>query len=189
MSPGFGTSARLRASLVVGMSLIAGIAATQASAGLVAPRSECAGQANVHAPEHQQEKAMHCLINYARAHTGTGKVGSSHSLEQAAGQKSGDVMRCGFSHTACGKPADLYAQRYGYTSASSWQWGENLAWGRGKRGSARKILKAWLHSPPHRETMLRGSFDDAGIGLRRGGFNGHHNAAVWVLELGCHGCS
>ena len=184
---GLRTSAWFFASLAaVGITLIA---TSQASAGLVAPRSECKGQKNVHAPEALQQRALRCLINYARAHAGAGSVSSSRSLEQAAGQKSGDVMRCGFSHTACGKPADLYPHRYGYTSASSWQWGENLAWGRGKRGAPRKILKAWLHSPPHRETMLRGSFDDVGIGLRRGGFSGHHNVAVWALELGCHSCS
>ena len=105
---------------------------------------------------------MRCLINYARNHTGSSGLGSSKSLERAAGEKAGDVMRCGFSHTACGNPADLYARRYGYTAASSWQWGENLAWGRGDRGTAREIMRAWLNSPPHRETMLRGSFDDAG---------------------------
>jgi uncharacterized protein YkwD len=169
---------------------IAAIATTQASAaGLVAPRSDCKGQKNVKAPEAQQERAMRCLINYARNHSGSHDVGSSKSLEKAAGVKAGDVMQCGFSHTACGRPADLYARRYGYTSASSWGLGENLAVGRGKRGSARKVLKAWLHSPPHREAMLRGSFDDAGLGLRRGSFSGHRNMAVWVLELGCHGCS
>ena len=168
---------------------IAAVSATQAAAGLVAPRSQCKAQKNAKAPERQQEKAMRCLINYARTHIGAGGVASSKSLERAAGEKSGDVMRCGFSHTACGKPADLYPRRYGYTEAGGWQWGENLAFGRGKRGTARKILKAWLNSPPHRETMLRGSFDDAGIGLRKGGFSGRRNVAVWVLELGCHGCS
>ena len=76
-------------------------------------------------------------------------------------------MRCGFSHTACGDPADLYARRYGYTSASELGLGrEPRPVGRGKRGTARRVLKAWLNSPPHREAMLRGSFDDAGIGLR-----------------------
>ena len=105
---------------------------------------------------------MRCLINYARTHVGAGGVASSRALERAAGEKSGDVMRCGFSHTACGKPADLYPRRYRLHEAGGWQWGENLAFGRGKRGTARKILKAWLNSPPHRETMLRGSFDDAG---------------------------
>jgi uncharacterized protein YkwD len=162
--------------------------AAPADASLVAPKSKCDGQTDAKAPKKVQEQAMRCLINYARNHTGSHDVGSSKSLEKAAGEKAGDVMRCGFSHTACGNAADLYARRFGYTEGSSWQWGENLAWGRGDRGSARQIMQAWLNSPPHRETMLRGSFDDAGIGLREGGFSGHRNVAVWVLELGCHGC-
>jgi uncharacterized protein YkwD len=159
------------------------VAASPATAGLVAPRTACNGQKNVEASERRQEDALRCLINFARNRSGAGNVGSSRSLERAAGQKAGDVMRCGFSHTACGHPADLYARRYGYANASSWQWGENLAWGRDKRGTARMVVKAWLHSPPHREAMLRASFDDAGIGLRRGG-----KVAVWALELGCQGC-
>ena len=174
---------------MLAIGVLAATAATQASAtGLVAPRSECKAQANIKAPERQQEEAMRCLLNYARSHVGAGSLGISKSLERAAGRKSGDVMQCGFSHTACGRPADLYARRYGYASASSWAWGENLAVGRGQRGSARKVLKAWLHSPPHRDAMLLGSFDDAGIGLKRGRFGGHRNMAIWVLELGCHGC-
>jgi hypothetical protein len=36
--------------------------------------------------------------------------------------------------------------------------------------------------------MLRGSFEHLGIGLKRGSFQGHGNSAVWVIELGCHGC-
>ena len=81
---------------------------------------------------------MRCLINFARNHSGAGDLGSSRPLERAAGQKAADVIRCGFSHTACGNPADLYARRYGYAGAGSWQWGENLAWGRGKRGTPRR---------------------------------------------------
>ena len=188
MSPGTRPSAwLLAAAAAFAVLAIAAAAAGQAAAGVVAPRSECKAQKNARASERQQEDAMRCLINYARAHVGAGAVGSSKSLERAAGEKAGDVMRCGFSHTACGNPADLYARRYGYTEASGWQWGENLARGRGKRGTARKVFKAWLNSPPHRDTMLRGSFDDAGIGLRRSG--GGRKLSVWVLELGCHGCS
>ena len=164
------------------------ITASVAEAQLVAPPSKCSGQQNASAPEPQQEDAMKCLINYARSHAGAGHVSSDNSLEKAAGRKAGDVMQCGFSHTACGRPADIYARRYGYMSAPSWSWGENLAWGRGGLGTARSILKAWLNSPPHRETMLNGSFEHFGLGLKRGSFSGHANAAVWVLELGCHGC-
>jgi uncharacterized protein YkwD len=156
---------------------------TTVEAGLVTKSSKCAGQSDAGAPERAQEKAMRCLINSARDRLGARGVDSNGALERAAGHKVGDVMRCGFSHTACGQPADLYAHRFGYTSASSWQWGENLAYGNGKRGTARKVFAAWLDSEPHREAMLNGSFEDLGVGLRRSG-----DKAVWVLQLGCRGC-
>jgi uncharacterized protein YkwD len=162
------------------------LAVSPADARLVAPRSKCPGQQKIGAPEPRQEKTMRCLINYARSHAGAGHVSGQSSLEKAAGRKAGDVMRCGFSHTACGNPADIYARRFGYFSAPNWSWGENLAWGRGSLGSPRNILKAWLNSPPHRSTMLNGSFQHIGLGLKRGSFSGHANAAVWVLEIGCH---
>lgn len=127
---------------------------------------------------------MKCLINYARSQAGLGGLGSDRALERAAGRKSRDVMSCGFSHTACGNAADLYIHNFGYTSGTSgWRWGENLAYGKGKRGTPRQILQAWLRSSPHRETMLTGSFDDVGIGLRI-----RNGLAVWALELGCRGC-
>jgi uncharacterized protein YkwD len=160
----------------------AALVTTTVEAGLVT-KSKCEGRSDVGAPERVQEKAMRCLINAARDQLGAGGVDSNDALERAAGHKAGDVMRCGFSHTACGNPADLYAHRFGYTSASSWQWGENLASGHDERGTARHVFQAWLGSPPHREAMLRGSFEDLGVGLRRSGDN-----AVWVLQLGCRGC-
>ena len=169
------------------ISLLLIVASTEAEASLVAPRSKCDGQANVKAPEPQQEDAMRCLVNYARQHSGAGGVNANKDLERAAGRKVGDVMHCGFSHTACGKPADVYPRKFGYTNGS-FQWGENLAFGKGDRGSARNILQAWLNSPPHRDTMLRGSFEHLGVGLKRGGFEGTDNAGVWVLQLDCQGC-
>ena len=185
------TSSRSRAFVITFIGFVTAaamllVAVNPAHARLVAPRSKCPAQGKVRAPEPQQEKAMRCLINYARSHAGVGHVSDQKSLEKAAGRKAGDVMRCGFSHTACGRPADTYARRFGYFSAPSFTWGENLAWGRGNLGSPRMILKAWLNSPPHRETMLSGMFEHMGIGLKRGSFSGHANAAVWVLELGCH---
>jgi uncharacterized protein YkwD len=177
----------LTAATITAFAAIAFLAGARAGATLVAPGSKCPGQQNSDASEHDQEKAMRCLLNYARQHAGAGGLNSDRSLERAAGRKAGDVMKCGFSHTACGRPADAYAHDFGYTRGS-WAWGENIAWGDGEEGTARAVLKAWLNDPPHRDTMLRGSFEDLGLGLRRGRFEGHENAAVWVLELGCHGC-
>ena len=104
-------------------------------------------------------------------------------------RKAGDVFDCGFSHTACGRAFDTYPKRYGYSSGTSgWQLGENLAWGMDDLGSAQQILKAWLNSPPHRQTMLSGAYEHIGIGLKRGTFSGNSRSAVWVLEIGCRGC-
>jgi uncharacterized protein YkwD len=150
----------------------------EAEAGLMAPRSTCKAQSNHKAPEPQQEDAMRCLINFARQQAGAGGIGTSRKLERAAGAKVSDVVACGLSHTACGKPAFYYPERFGYTRGS-WGLGENLAAGRGKRGTARNVMKLWLNSAPHADTMLGGSFDDLGLGLRRG---------TWVLVVGCHGC-
>jgi hypothetical protein len=173
--------------LAVGFALaimLAGLPAAHARAGLVAPKAKCSGQANFRASEHDQEKALRCLINHARSNPR-----SHRALERAAGRKVGDIFDCGFSHTACSRPFDIYPQRFGYTSGTSgWRLGENLAWGKRKDGSARQIFKAWLNSPPHRSTMLNGAFEHMGVGLKIGRFAGQSHVAVWVLQMGCRGC-
>jgi uncharacterized protein YkwD len=160
-----------------------------AGADLVPSRSACPAAQNPSAPERAQEDAMQCLIRHVRERAGVRSLSSHRALERAAGRKTGDLMRCGFSHTACGNPPDAYARRYGYSSGTrSWSWGENLAWGRGKRGTARDVMGAWLRSPSHRSTLLRGSFEHFGLGLRRGRFSGSSHTGVWTLQLGCRGC-
>ena len=168
---------------------IVGFSAPAASADLLAPRSKCDGQQNIRAPEPRQEDALRCLIAYARDSAGVQRLGSNSALERSAGRKAGDVMRCGFAHTACGNSPDKWVHKYGYSSgAGSWRFGENLAWGKSRRGTARNVLQAWLQSSGHRATLFTGSFEHLGIGLRRGGFSGHRDAGVWVLQLGCRGC-
>jgi hypothetical protein len=165
--------------------LTAVIGVAGARADLVAPRDQCPGQQNIKASERAQEDAMRCLIDHARS----ASTKSFRSLERAAGRKAGDILDCGFSHTACGRPFDAYAKRFGYAAGTSgWKLGENLAWGKRKRGSARQVFKAGLASPPHRSTLLDGSFEHVGIGLKRGRFSGSSRAAVWVLQIGCRGC-
>ncbi len=181
-----GTS-RIGALLICGVLAATATAALPegAEASLVASQSRCAGQQNTGAPERKQEDAMRCLIEHAR----TGSTKPQRALERAAGRKVGDIFDCGFSHTACGRPFDTYPKRFGYSAgAGSWRLGENIAWGKRKRGGARQILKAWLKSPPHRATLLDNSYEHIGIGLKRGRFGGSSTAAVWVLQIGCRGC-
>ena len=122
---------------------------------------------------------MRCLINHARRRAGVGRVRSQGELGRAAGQKAGDIKRCGFSHTACGRPSDYWPKHTGYTSGESWVVGENIAWGRGRRGSARHVMSRWLGSPSHREVLLMGRFEHSGLGLQTKGA-----IAFWALELG-----
>ncbi len=66
----------------------------------------------------------------------------------------------------------------------SWGAGENIGWGAGGKGSPRKIVKAWMNSPPHRANIL-GSFEHAGAGVRWGSPNhrGSH-AGTYTLDFG-----
>jgi uncharacterized protein YkwD len=147
-------------------------------------RSGCAAKSNFRAPVPKQESALRCLVNRVRSRHHSGKLSAERSLERAAGRKAGDVARCGFSHTACGRPADGRARQTGYLGgAANWQWGENLAKGRNRAGTAKRAIKAWMKSPPHRATLLRGAFEHVGVGLKRKG-----RVGIWVIQLGCHGC-
>lgn len=176
--------------VVVTISLIALIAPATALARAPqsplepASRSGCGPADSGHAPERAQETALRCLINRVRDRAGVQNLASHKALERAAGGKVGDVADCGLSHTACGNAADSWARKTGYINGKgSWMWGENLAQGKRGRGTARSVLKAWLHSPPHRQTLLTGAFEHLGIGFKRKG-----NTGVWVLQVGCHGC-
>lgn len=163
---------------------VAAIAAvpTNASAYALPSNEACPAQKNPRAAEREQERALACVIDGLRASAGAGRLSSNRKLERAAGRKARDLASCGFSHTACGRPADAWADHFGYDSGSSWRWAENLATGR--RGmTARRAVKSWLGSSDHRSTMMDRSFEHIGVGLKR---TGSH--AYWVIEVGCHGC-
>src|SRR3954471_21340301 len=49
--------------------------------------------------------------------------------------------------------------------AGDWVIGENLAWGSGSLGTPKALVNAWMNSPPHRENLLSGDFQEVGMGL------------------------
>jgi len=112
-----------------------------------------------------------CLINVQRHSHGLPTVRLNPRLSQAARAHSRDMVRRRyFSHTT---PEGLsFADRIrgtGYLRASrQWFVGENLAWGWRGRDSARRIVRAWMHSPPHREVMLNPAYREVGIGIVSG---------------------
>ncbi len=152
-----------------------------ASAALPSPKA-CKAQKNASASKREQERAARCVIDHVRASAGVRRLSTNRALQRAAGRKAEDLAHCGFTHNACGRPADAWARHFGYDSAGSWSWGENLATGP-RRMTARTAIKSWLNSSAHRSTLLNGSFEHVGVGLERSG-----GSAYWVLEVGCHGC-
>lgn len=153
---------------------------------LIAPVSACADQTDADASIAAQEQAMRCLGNYARERLGMGSLGEADDLDRSARDKSGDILRCdSFSHQACGRDFTYWMERVGYTSASCWRAGENIAWGTGDLGSPRKIFRAWMKSPEHRENIL-GRYSQIGIGLDVGGLAGRSDVHVWTQHFGSH---
>ena len=154
---------------------------------LAAPTTDCVGADDPRASNTVQETAMYCLLNYARQTAGLPKLNDYRKLDGSAANKSADILRCNeFSHEACGRDFLYWFRRAGYLNARCWWAGENLAWGSGSLGSARSIMKAWLHSPSHRANMLSADYNETGISLRVGGLSGSSDAHVWVNHFGRH---
>ena len=61
--------------------------------------------------------------------------------------------------------------------------GENLAWGTGRRATARNIVNSWLKSPGHRSTLLRPGWNRIGIGARTGRFLGYEGVTVVTADF------
>jgi uncharacterized protein YkwD len=112
-----------------------------------------------------------CLLNTERRAKGLSPLRLSHSLSQAASGHSHDmVTQHYFEHSAPGGPSLLKRIREsGYLKSSRrWQVGENIAWGVPGRSSAAAIVRAWMHSPPHRKEILTPSYREVGIGVAAG---------------------
>jgi uncharacterized protein YkwD len=123
------------------------------------------------AKRHEIARAIRCLINAERRSRGLRSLRPSARLSEAARRHSRDMVRRHyFSHTAPGGltlPERI--RRTGYMrAANDWFVGETLAWGTEARGTARSVVRAWMHSPQHRRVMMGRSFRDLGVGVARG---------------------
>ncbi|HWB70556.1 MAG TPA: CAP domain-containing protein [Solirubrobacterales bacterium] len=179
-----------RLSILVAALSLAALAAAPAQAmnlsRLIAPATACPNQTDIEAPAGAQETAMRCMTNFARRHAGDSGLADTAPLDTSAADKSRDILRCdSFSHYACGRDFTFWFKRTGYTRASCWRVGENIAWGTGEYGTVRGIFSAWIHSPEHRENIL-GDYRQLGVGLRVGNVDGYRDAHVWTQHFGAH---
>ena len=154
---------------------------------LIAPPSACPGQTSLGTPADAQEQAMLCMVNYARAGYGLGTLAENASLDGSAALKSRDIIDCDeFSHFACGREFTHWMAQTGYLSQNCWRVGENIAWGRGRFGTARSIFLAWMRSDTHRENLL-GDYAETGLDLTTGNLEGGPTR-VWTQHFGLIRC-
>ena len=110
-----------------------------------------------------------CLLNGERARHGLGPLQRRAQLEVASQRHSEDmVARRFFEHDT---PDEVDPQQRmlaaGYPSNNAIT-GENIAWAAGRRATPFEVVDLWMHSPPHRENILRPEFTEIGMGLTRG---------------------
>lgn len=156
-------------------------AATLIAPAKICPNHKAGGGAKAMAKARQ---SMTCMVNYARARKGLRQYRVQRQLTWSAGKKARDILRCDFSHEACGRKFDFWIRRSGYLGEGGWATGENIAWGSGYLGNVRNIFIAWMKSKGHREAILSGSFTDVGAGVVSGTFSGFDGARIWVLHFG-----
>jgi uncharacterized protein YkwD len=161
-------------------------AADDPYAAMLAPAGTCgAADEQLSLDQTTAQLVMTCLTNYARAQSGLKPLQLNATLNAAGNAKLGADVSCNaFSHEPCGKPFDSVFATY-VQGATSFQIGENIAWGTGSYGTPRQIMLAWLHSTGHRENILTPAFTEVGIGyLPNQAFLGYAGASLWSQQFG-----
>jgi uncharacterized protein YkwD len=111
-----------------------------------------------------------CLLNYERARRGLGPLVRVPALDASSKRQSDDmVARRYFEHVSPdGIAPEARIADAGYVVREGGMTGENIAWGEGDAGTPAAIVDGWMHSPGHRENILRPEFSQVGVGLTLG---------------------
>lgn len=136
----------------------------------------------------RSRNATLCLLNRVRARHGLKPFRLNPKLSRAARKHSRDMVRHRyFAHNSRNgrSPFDrMRATRYVPRNASWWL-GENIGWGSGPLGRPAALVRAWMHSPPHRANILSRRFRDIGIGIALGAPHGGRGA-TYTTDFGRH---
>ncbi len=149
--------------------LLAGLLATLAALSLVVPATAARASS--------RETSLLRELNRVRTQHGLGGLSFDARLHRAARAHSREMVASNtFGHGAFRSRMAAF----GVTGSIA---GENLAWGTGRRGTARGIVAGWLASPGHRANLLRPSFTRVGIGDLGASFLGHPRARVVTADF------
>ncbi len=129
-----------------------------------------------------KERAIVHAINRQRSKRGLAKLRSSDRLARAADYHSWEMLDANyFAHSSRdGGSFDSRVRRFARHRAV----GETLAWMSGcGRGSASRVVRMWMNSPPHRAVLLTSQYRRIGVGKRTGHL-GSTRACVITADFG-----
>ena len=117
------------------------------------------------------------LTNQSREGSGLKDLSENTQLDAAATAKAADMLAKGyFAHvTPDGRTPWDFITTAGYNYISA---GENLAV---NFTEAENVEDAWMNSPGHRANILNASFQEIGIGISQGQYQGHE--AIFVVQM------
>jgi uncharacterized protein YkwD len=132
--------------------------------------------------------AVVCQINKKRRRHGLNGVDSKHALRKAGKRHSKYMLRHGCFAHQCPGEKDLVGRIHdtSYLPCNcTWRVGETIAWATKGRGTPTAIVKAWMHSPPHRQVLLDRQLKNVGIGLVWGSpLNRGARASTYTADFG-----
>jgi uncharacterized protein YkwD len=182
---------RLRRRLaILGLASLVACGMTLGSAPAASAVTVCASASAKprQAPKRTFRRTTVCLLNGIRRRHGLRPLRISRRLTRAARRHAGDMVRRRyFSHWSLGGRSFLARlRRTGYLHrARRWIVGENLAWGSGRLGSPRSIVRAWMRSPGHRRNILTRRYREIGTGVAFRAPRGRwRQAATYAAEFG-----
>ena len=132
-------------------------------------------------------QATLCLLNAERTAHGLAPLAEQNELTQASAAFS--ALMVGehfFAHVSPdGRTLTDRLETSGYLShPGGWTVGENIAWGESYLASPARIVQAWMDSPPHRENVLSGDFDEIGLGIVAGVPFSTNAGATYTTDFG-----
>jgi uncharacterized protein YkwD len=154
------------------------------------------GAAETLSPLNKREAGLLDKMNAVRRNHGLRPLRLCERLEDAAARHAKSMARNGYSLHDLYTPKRIddwtpintwlpwYWPGPGYTS---WWMGENIAWGAPEL-SARRAMRFWMHSAPHRANIL-GNFNRVGIEAVHvqdpaGSFRSYSDVTVWSVDFG-----
>jgi uncharacterized protein YkwD len=140
------------------------------------PAEAAAGRAGL---DHAERKVVR-LINRIRARHGLRRLRASRALSRAASAHTSDMLRANFLGHGSSNGTPMPSRVRAYTRA---RWvGECVAVASRGRGTATRVVRMWMASPPHRAVLLSPRARRIGVG-KRGGVMGGGQQAVYTADF------